>query len=57
MPVYNHATNAPLTLHPEILEEVLRYFFLPKNMIEATRANKNVTERANKALPLSICTA
>ena len=33
MPVYNHATNAPLTLHPEILEEVLRYVFLPKKWL------------------------
>lgn len=37
MPVYNHATNAPLTLHPEILEEVLHYVFLPKEVVAAYR--------------------
>lgn len=30
-----HATNAPLTLHPEILEEVLKYVYLPKEVVVA----------------------
>ncbi len=32
-----HATNAPLTLHPEILDEVLKYVFLPKEVVKAYR--------------------
>jgi len=27
-----HATNSPLSLHPEILNEVLRYVYLPKDV-------------------------
>lgn len=37
IPVYMHATNAPLTLHPEILEEVLQYVYIPKEVVEAYR--------------------
>jgi hypothetical protein len=33
-----HATNSPLSLHPEILEEVLRYVYLPKDVKAAYRA-------------------
>ncbi|HEV2178036.1 MAG TPA: HEPN domain-containing protein [Terriglobia bacterium] len=33
-----HATNSPLSLHPEIVDEVLRYTYLPKGMKEAYRA-------------------
>jgi hypothetical protein len=33
-----HGTNSPLSLHPEILEEVLRYVYLPKDVIAAARA-------------------
>ena len=32
------AVNAPLSLHPEILEEVLRYVYLPKEVVKAFRA-------------------
>jgi len=35
---YLHATNSPLSLHPEILEEVLRYVFLPREVVDAYRA-------------------
>jgi HEPN domain-containing protein len=34
---YFHATNSPLSLHPEILEDVLNYIFLPKDVQEAYR--------------------
>ncbi len=37
MTVYHHATNAPLTLHPEILEEVIKYVFLPREVVKAYR--------------------
>jgi hypothetical protein len=45
VPVHMHATNAPLTLHPEILEEVLRYVFLPKEVVEAYR--RELARRSN----------
>jgi hypothetical protein len=35
---YMHATNSPLSLHPEILDDVLRYVFLPKEVVDAYRA-------------------
>jgi hypothetical protein len=31
------ATNAPLYLHPEILDEVLRYVYLPRDVINGYR--------------------
>jgi len=31
------AANSPLTLHPELLDEVLKYVWLPKDVIEAYR--------------------
>jgi hypothetical protein len=31
------ATNAPLTLHPEILDEILKYVFLPRDVVKAYR--------------------
>jgi hypothetical protein len=34
------ATNSPLYLHPELLDEVLKYVFLPKDVIAAYRAHK-----------------
>lgn len=34
---YMHATNSPLSMHPEILDDVLKYVFLPKDVIEAYR--------------------
>lgn len=37
MPHMFHATNSPLSLHPEILDEVLNYVFLPKDVIDAYR--------------------
>ena len=40
-PALFQATNAPLTLHPEILDEVLNYAFIPKNVVNAYKeANK-----------------
>lgn len=35
-----HASNAPLSLHPEILDEVLKYVFLPKNLVAEYRRHK-----------------
>lgn len=37
MPSGLYAENAPLTLHPEILDEVLKYVFLPKEAKDAYR--------------------
>jgi hypothetical protein len=34
------ATNAPLYLNPQILDEILKYVYLPKDLIEAYRAHK-----------------
>lgn len=34
---YMHSTNSPLSLHPEILEDVLNYIFLPKDVKDAYR--------------------
>jgi HEPN domain-containing protein len=36
-----YAVNSPLTLHPEILDEVLEYIFLPKEIINAYRGANN----------------
>ncbi len=33
-----HATNSPLSLYPEILDEVLKYIYLPKDVRAAYRA-------------------
>lgn len=37
VPTYFHATNAPLWLRPEILDEVCDYVFLPKEVIKGYR--------------------
>lgn len=37
VPTPMHAVNSPLTLHPEILEEVLKFAFLPKEVVKAFR--------------------
>jgi hypothetical protein len=34
---YMHSTNSPLSLHPEILDDVLQYVFLPKDVVNAYR--------------------
>jgi hypothetical protein len=34
-----HATNSPLYLHPEILDEVVKYVYLPKDVEDAYRAH------------------
>jgi HEPN domain-containing protein len=40
-PVYFQGINSPLFLHPEILDEVLKYVFIPKNVVNAYKeANK-----------------
>jgi hypothetical protein len=36
--VWMKATNSPLYLHPEILDEVLKYVFLPRQLVSAVRA-------------------
>lgn len=43
MPTPFHAVNSPLSLHPEILDEVLEYIFLPRDVVNAYReiAKKN----------------
>ena len=41
-----HSTNSPLYLHPEILEDVLEYIFLPKDVIAAYRAE--LTNKSNR---------
>jgi hypothetical protein len=35
------ASNAPLYLHPEILDEVLKYVWLPKDVVDAYRAHRS----------------
>lgn len=35
---YIHSTNSPLSLHPEILDDVLKLVFLPKDVCDAYRA-------------------
>lgn len=35
------AANSPLTLHPELLDEVLKYVWLPKDVQEAYRNHRN----------------
>jgi hypothetical protein len=37
-----HATNSPLYLHPEILDEVLKYVYLPKDVEDAYRAHSQM---------------
>jgi hypothetical protein len=34
------ANNSPLSLHPEILDEVLKYVFLPKDVVGVYRSHK-----------------
>lgn len=34
-----HATNSPLYLHPEILDEVVKYVYLPKDVEDAYRVH------------------
>jgi HEPN domain-containing protein len=34
-----HCTNSPLSVHPEILDEVLKYVLLPKDVVDACRAH------------------
>ena len=38
VPTHFQAENAPLTLHPEILDEVIKYVFLPGEVVAAFRA-------------------
>jgi len=45
MRLHSSAVNAPLTLHPELLDEVLKYIFLPNEVIVAYR--KELTERSS----------
>lgn len=39
------AGNSPLSLHPEILDEVLKYVFLPKDVVAAYREGSRETKR------------
>ena len=52
---YMHSTNSPLSLHPGILEEVLHYVFLPKEVVDAYRAELTTRSkrRSTKGAPLS----
>jgi HEPN domain-containing protein len=34
---FSQSGNSPLSLHPEILDEVLKYVFLPKDVVQAYR--------------------
>ncbi len=34
---WSHATNSPLALHPEMLDEVLQYVFVPKDVVSEYR--------------------
>ncbi len=38
MPKFMHATNPPRSLHPDILDEVRQYVFLPREVVDAYRA-------------------
>lgn len=40
-PDHLNAVNAPLYLHPEILDEVLKYVFIPKDVVNAYKEAKN----------------
>ncbi len=50
---YMHTTNSPLSLHPEILEDVLQFVFLPKDVINAYRRELTLrsTSSVRKAAP------
>ena len=41
MEAYLRAENSPLSLNPEMLDEVIKYVFLPKEIITAYRTLKN----------------
>jgi HEPN domain-containing protein len=45
VPMPFHATNAPLTLDPELVDDVLEYVFLPKHVAEAYRELANEQNR------------
>lgn len=49
---YIEAGNAPLYMHPEILDEVLKYVYLPKRVVKDWRLE--LASRASDALPGSI---
>ena len=46
VPTHFQVTNAPLTLHPEILDEVIKYAFIPKEVEKAYR--EELTKRSNQ---------
>jgi hypothetical protein len=35
---FTESANAPLAMHPEVLDDVLRYIYLPKDVVAAFRA-------------------
>ncbi|WP_181258478.1 hypothetical protein [Nitrosomonas oligotropha] len=37
VPAPFHAVNSPLSLHPEILDKLLMYIFLPRDVVNAYR--------------------
>jgi hypothetical protein len=45
MPIHFQGENAPLSLHPEILDEVTKYVFVPRDVIGAYRAE--LTKRSS----------
>jgi len=50
---YTHSTNSPLSSHPEILDEVLRYVFLPTEVVDAYRAELTLRSRSRERRALS----
>jgi len=36
-----HATNAPLSLHPEVLDEAIKYVLIPQDVVDAYRLEKS----------------
>jgi hypothetical protein len=44
---HGHSTNAPLALHPEMLDEVLKYVHVPSRVADAFRAAANAKKGKN----------
>jgi hypothetical protein len=40
-----HATNSPLSMHPQILDEVLKYVYLPKEVVDHYRQRVEQVEK------------
>ena len=44
---YSYSSNSPLSMRPEILDDVLNYVFLPKDVIAAYRDNLRKTKKSD----------